>query len=136
MTHELKGCLIQYEKSLSIGCTIASGAFDGCDGKCIPISGGSVIGFDQNDIIGSAVLEEREDGVWYTATLNDTEAAEKAYNAIMKDNESIWHLGLFAYRIHRKGNLVTKGTIAGMVLAPSGDDASWIETIDGKAYHA
>ena len=134
MEHVLTGCLIQYGKLLSIGCMITSGAFDGCDGKCVPISVGSMFG--PGDIIGSAVLEEREDGIWYTATLNDTEVAEKAYNTIMKDEESIWHLGLYAYRIHRKENLVTKGTIAGMILAPSSDNASWIETIDGKAYHA
>lgn len=86
------------------GKTIRKDAFKGCDGKTVPL----VWNHRHDDpemVIGHAVLENRDDGVFMYGKFNDTDKG-KACKKIL-DNKDIHGLSIYANRlVHNAGDVI------------------------------
>lgn len=140
MKHTITGCLVKYEEPWYDGKTvIAKGAFDGNGGKKVPISENGYF-YIPNSVIGYAELEEREDGIWFTAELNDTKEAESNFWMIQDPPKNKkWFFGFYANHIRKEEKedgpvAVIGGQIIGVYPIEACDQSAWIETLDGEPY--
>ena len=132
MKHEIKGILVRFNIPWYNGTVIAPEAFKADDGKAIPITAsfGPCLK-DDNPEIGWAELEWKEDGMYYTAHLNEGEKADDLVEKVLAHE---WRLGLYANQIRTTGKRVIHGKICAAAFSVKCDKAAAVLEVDGKAY--
>lgn len=115
----------------SDGRIIRQNAFEECDGKRVPL----VWNHEHNDpeaVLGHAMLENREDGVYAYCKLNDTEAGQNA--KLLVQHGDVDQLSIYANKLKQRGRDVIHGVIreVSLVLAGANPGAS----IDSVVMHS
>lgn len=99
------------------GRTIRKNAFKHCDGTTVPL----IWNHDHNNpeaVLGHALLENRDDGVYAYGTFNDTEAGIHARKLV--ENGDVRSLSIWANKLKQIGNDVIHGTIRELSLVLAG----------------
>ncbi len=111
----------------SDGRTILPNAFKHNNGKKVPLVWNHKHN-DVNNVLGHAMLENREDGVYAYCTFNDTETARNA--KISVEHGDIVSLSIHANRLKQMGNLVSHGEIREVSLVLAGaNPGAYIDSI-------
>lgn len=109
------------------GRVIRKDAFKDCDGKVVPL----VWNHDHNDplnVLGHALLENREDGVYTYASFNETEAGQAA--KVLVQHGDVTGLSIYANRLQQKGHDVLHGMIREVSLVLAGaNPGAYIEEV-------
>lgn len=109
------------------GRVIRKDAFKDCDGKTVPL----VWNHDHNDplnVLGHALLENREDGVYTYASFNETEAGQAA--KVLVQHGDVTGLSIYANRLQQKGSDVLHGMIREVSLVLAGaNPGAYIEEV-------
>ena len=115
--YDFSGWATRNDIQCSDGLTIRQNAFADCDGVKVPL----VYMHDHKDpenILGHAILENREDGVYCYGSFNDSEKAQYA-KAIIAHGD-ITSLSIWANDLIKKGKDVLHGTIREVSLVLAG----------------
>lgn len=124
------------------GVTILPGAFKGQDGDQVTLvyQHGHK---SPEQILGHAILQEREEGTYAYAFFNDTPAAQAAKVAVQHGD--IKALSIYANELIKRGNNILHGKICEISLVIAGanpgamidavmiEHSDWIEQVDGEA---
>ena len=109
------------------GRTIRRNAFKDNDGQIVPL----IWNHDHanpNAVIGHALLENREDGVYAYCTLNDTESGQQAKELVKHGD--VRSLSIYANKLKQIGGDVVHGTIRELSLVLAGaNPGAFIDTI-------
>ena len=109
------------------GRTIRQNAFKHQDGKKVPLVWNHLHN-DMSNVIGHAILENREDGVYCYGYLNDTDLAKNAKEQIR--HKDITSMSIYANHLKQKAGDVIHGMIreVSLVLAGANDGAyiDWV----------
>ena len=110
------------------GRTIKHGAFKECDGKIVPL----VWNHDHDSptsVLGHALLENRDEGVYAYCSLNDSDAGEDA--KILVKHGDVSSLSIYANHLKQIGGDVYHGDIKEVSLVLAGaNPGALIENID------
>lgn len=117
MGFDFSGYATKHNLKCSDGRTILQDAFKGNDGQTVPLVWQHMHN-DPSNILGHAKLENRKDGVYAYATLNDTEAGRTVKSLI--EHGDIKALSIFANKLIHKGQNVVHGEIKEVSLVLSG----------------
>lgn len=101
----------------SDGRTIRKNAFEECDGKTVPV----VWNHEHNDpnaVLGHALLENRDNGVYAYISFNDTEAGQNAKALVQ--HKDIDRLSIWANKLKHLGGDVIHGVIREVSLVLAG----------------
>lgn len=115
--YDFSGWVTKANVRCADGVTIAENAFKDDNGKKVPL----VWNHQHNDpenVLGHAILENRQDGVYAYCTFNDSEAAKNAKIAVQ--NGDIDAMSIFANRLKRQGASVNHGVIREVSLVLAG----------------
>lgn len=99
------------------GRTIRKNAFKDCDGKTVPL----IYNHQHNDpnaVLGHALLENREDGVYAYCTFNDTEQGKTGKQLV--EHGDVRSLSIYANKLKQVGNDVIHGVIHELSLVLAG----------------
>ena len=99
------------------GRTIRKNAFKDCDGKTVPLVWQHCHN-EPGNVLGHAVLENREDGVYTYGTFNDTPAGRNARALV--NHGDISSLSIYANQLTQKGGDVLHGFIREVSLVLAG----------------
>ena len=99
------------------GRTIRKDAFKDCDGQTVPLVWNHKHG-GPGDVLGHAVLENREDGVYTYGTFNETEAGKNAKELVRHGD--VKALSIYANQLVQKGGNVLHGMIREVSLCLAG----------------
>ncbi len=109
------------------GRVIRRDAFKHCDGQTVPL----VWNHDHTDpfrVLGHALLENREEGVYAYCKLNDTELGKTA--RIYVEHGDIKHLSIYANQLKQQGENVLHGAIREVSLVLAGaNPGAYIENV-------
>lgn len=109
------------------GRIIMKDAFKGCDGETVPLVWGHVHD-DPARILGHALLENREDGVYTHCKFNDTESGKTAKELVKHGDVNA--LSIYANKLKQQGNKVLEGAIREVSLVLSGaNPGAYIDTV-------
>ena len=122
MKYDFSGYATRNDLECSDGRTIRAGAFKECDGKQVPL----VWQHQHNEpfnVLGHAILKERDDGVYAYCTFNNTEPAQQAKELVIHGD--INQLSIYANKLSHKGRDVVHGVIreVSLVLASANPGA-------------
>jgi hypothetical protein len=101
----------------SDGRTIRKNAFEDCDGKTVPV----VWNHEHNDpnaVLGHALLENRDDGVYAFITFNKTDAGQNA--KLLVQHKDVDRLSIYANKLKQMGGDVIHGIIREVSLVLAG----------------
>lgn len=115
--YDFSGWATRYNLRCSDGRIIRKGAFKDCDGEQVSL----VWNHDHDDIssvLGHAVLENRENGVYAYCAFNDSDEAKAA--KIRVDNGDIESLSIYANQLKQNGPDVVHGAIREVSLVLAG----------------
>ena len=115
--YDFSGWATRFNIKCSDGRTIRHGAFKGNDGTVVPL----VWNHDHNDVdnvLGHALLEEREEGVYAYCSFNDTDKGQKAKKLITHGD--ICALSIYANQLKQNGGDVIHGCIREVSLVLAG----------------
>lgn len=115
--YDFSGYATKYGLMCTDGRTIQKDAFKHNDGTKIPLVWQHMHS-DPENILGHAVLEHRDDGVYVYGYFNDGQAAQAAKTLLAHDDIS--SLSIYANQLVEKKNLVHKGNIREVSLVLSG----------------
>ena len=101
----------------SDGRTILQDAFANCDGKKVPLVYQHLHN-DPKNVLGHALLENRQDGVYAYCSLNDTESGKTAKSLVQHGDISA--LSIYANSLVQKSQNVVHGVIREVSLVLSG----------------
>lgn len=114
------------------GRTIRKNAFKDCDGQTVPL----VYNHEHNDpnaVLGHALLENREDGVYAYCTLNDTEQGEVAKKLVKHGD--VRSLSIYANKLKQVGGDVIHGVIRELSLVLAGaNPGAYIDFVGSMAH--
>lgn len=115
--YDFSGYATKNDLKCADGRTIRRNAFKDCDGEIVPLVWQHKHG-DPGDVIGHALLENREDGVYTYGSFNNTQAGQNA-------KELVWHgdvraLSIYANQLIQKGGDVLHGVIREVSLCLAG----------------
>lgn len=117
MNPDFSGYATKYNVRCDDNRIILHGAFSSCDGKKVPLvynhRHGSI-----KDVLGYAILHERQDGVYSDCFLNETEAGKTAREVLQHGD--IGSLSIFANQLVEVGSQVKKGNIRELSLVLAG----------------
>ena len=99
------------------GRTIRKDAFKDCDGMTVPLVWNHIHN-DPDMVLGHAILENRDDGVFMYGKFNDTEKAQNCKKIL--DNRDIMGLSIYANGLKQKGGNVLHGAIKEVSLVLAG----------------
>lgn len=127
MNYDFSGWATRNNLKCSDGLTILPNAFKENDGKTVPM-----VWNHQHDkpsnVLGHALLENREDGVYAYCTFNDSKDAQTA--KILVEHGDISALSIYANRLERRGAAVRHGCIREVSLVMAGaNPGAFIETV-------
>lgn len=125
--HDFEGWATKNDLKCADGLTIRKGAFSSSNGKRVPL----IWNHRHNnvkDILGHAILEDREEGVYAYCSFNDTPAGRDAKEVVKHgDVES---LSIWANNIERYGHDVVHGIIREVSLVLAGaNPGAFIESV-------
>jgi HK97 family phage prohead protease len=115
--HDFSGYATKYGLPCADGRTIQKGAFKHNDGQRIPLVWQHLHN-DPNNVLGHAVLEHRDDGVYAYCYLNDSPSGKQAKTLV--EHGDIGSMSIYANKLVEKSNLVHKGEIRELSLVLSG----------------
>ena len=115
--YDFSGYATKNDLKCSDGRTIRKNAFKDCDGLTVPI-----VWQHQHDeitnVLGHALLENREDGVYCYGFFNDDKEGQKAKKRV--DNGDIKHLSIYANQLKQDHGNVLHGVIREVSLVLAG----------------
>lgn len=115
--YDFSGWATKYGIKCSDGRTILKGAFAGNNGQKIPLMWNhDHVGID--GVIGNAILEHRDNGVYAYCSLNDTDNAKTA--KLLIEHGDIDSLSIYANKLQQDGNNVIHGEIKELSLVIAG----------------
>ena len=117
MGYDFSGWATRNDLLCADGRTIRKNAFKHCDGATVPL----VWNHQHNDpdnILGHAVLENREDGVYAYGEFNDSEAGRQAKELVKHGD--VRSLSIYANKLKQNGGDVIHGTIREVSLVLAG----------------
>ena len=115
--YDFSGWATKNDLRCSDGRTIRKNAFKQNDGKTVPL----VWNHQHNDplnVLGHALLENRDNGVYAYCTLNDTEAGRNA--KMLVEHGDITALSIYANQLKQQGGNVEHGVIREVSLVLAG----------------
>lgn len=116
-SYDCSGWATKANMLCSDGRTIRKNAFEECDGKTVPV----VWNHEHNDpnaVLGHAVLENRDDGVYAYISFNNTEAGQNAKTLVQ--HKDIDRLSIWANKLKQMGGDVIHGVIREVSLVLAG----------------
>lgn len=116
-TYDFSGCATKANVLCSDGRVIMRDAFKECDGMTVPL----VWNHQHNcpeEVLGHALLENREDGVYAYGTFNDTESGQNA--KLLVQHGDVDRLSIYANKLKQRGNEVIHGVIREVSLVLAG----------------
>lgn len=126
-TFDFSGWATRHNVRCTDGRTITKDAFKHNDGKTVPL----VYNHDHNNlenVIGNAVLEHREEGVYARCTFNDTKGGQLA--KILVQHGDLTSLSIYANRLKQQGSNVIHGEIRELSLVQAGaNPEAFIDTV-------
>lgn len=117
MEYDFSGWATRNDIKCCDGRTIRHGAFKECDGITVPL----VWSHDHNDptnVLGHALLENRDEGVYAFCSFNDTDKANDAKESVKHGD--ITHLSIYANQLKQVGGDVLHGAIREVSLVLAG----------------
>ena len=128
LKYDFSGWATRNDLVCSDGRTIRRDAFANCDGKIVPLVWNHQHD-DPTNILGHALLENREDGVYAYCTFNET-AAGKAAKLIVQHGD-VDSLSIYANGLKQKGGNVMHGDIKELSLVVAGaNPGAFIDFVD------
>lgn len=125
--YDFSGYATKYDIQCTDGKTIRKNAFKDCDGKQIPLVWNHNH-YDPLNVLGHAVLEHRDDGVFAYGFFNDTEAGKTAKE--LTKHGDISSLSIWANSLKQKSNDVLHGAIREVSLVLAGaNPKAYIESV-------
>lgn len=115
--YDFSGWATKNDIRCSDGKTIRRNAFVNDDGKVVPIVWNHQHG-DIENVLGHALLENREEGVWFYGKLNDTPKGKIAKSLI--ESKDIRNVSIFANGVKSERGNVTHGVIRELSLVLAG----------------
>lgn len=116
-TYDFSGWATRCGLECSDGRTIMRNAFKDNDGVVVPL----LWGHQHNDperVLGHALLENRDEGVYTYGTFNNTKAGQHA--KLMVQNGDVTHLSIYANKLKQNGGSVLHGNIREVSLVLAG----------------
>lgn len=127
MKYDFSGYATRNDLLCADGRIIRQGAFKDNDGEVVPLVWQHVHN-DPTNVLGHALLENRDDGVYAYCTFNNTSKGQHA--KAMVENGDITSLSIFANRLEQHGNNVTHGMIREVSLVLTGaNPGAYIENV-------
>lgn len=117
MSYDFSGYATKNNLLCADGRVIRQGAFQDNDGQTVPLVWHHVHS-DPTNVLGHALLENRDDGVYAYGTFNNTEKGRHAKELVK--NGDVTALSIFANRLEQQGNNVIHGMIREVSLVLSG----------------
>lgn len=117
MSYDFCGWATKNDILCSDGRTIRKGAFKDNDGQTVPLVWNHCHN-DPGNVLGHALLENRDDGVYAYATFNDTESGKTAKDLV--SNGDITHMSIYANKLRQNGKDVMHGVIREVSLVLAG----------------
>lgn len=117
MKYDFSGWATRNNIKCSDGRTILKDAFKQHDGQTVPL----VWNHQHNEsanVLGHAVLENRDEGVYAYCTFNDTEAGKNA--KLLVEHGDVTALSIYANQLKQRGSNVMHGTIREVSLVLAG----------------
>ena len=109
------------------GRTIRKNAFIDCDGKTVPLVWNHNHN-EANNVLGHALLENREDGVYAYCSFNNTESGQTAKKLVQHGD--VKSLSIYANKLKQIGSDVVHGTIRELSLVLAGaNPGAFIDTV-------
>ncbi len=125
--YDFSGWATRNDIRCSDGRVIRKDAFKDCDGMTVPL----VWNHDHNNatnVLGHALLENREDGVYTYGSFNETEDGETAKKLVQHGD--ITHLSIYANKLTQNGHDVIHGAIREVSLVLAGaNPGAYIDTV-------
>ena len=125
--YDFSGWATRNDIKCSDGRVIRKDAFKDCDGLVVPL----VWNHDHNNatnVLGHALLENREDGVYTYGSFNETEDGITAKKLVQHGD--ITHLSIYANKLTQKGHDVVHGAIREVSLVLAGaNPGAYIDTV-------
>lgn len=130
----ISGCVAKYDTKFMDGRTIKKGAFDQQDATEVPVTlliGPCFVGDKDNRVIGHAVLKSKEDGMYATAYIYNTEENQRFLRQQFDMNDDTGcMLGIFANQLKESpSRSVEQGTIRSMAVVGKCDNGASIDDI-------
>lgn len=117
MNYDFSGWATKNNLKCSDGLTIVKDAFKENSGRKVPLIWNHVHN-DPNNVLGHAMLENRDDGVYAYCTFNDTEIAQNTKK--MVQHGDIAALSIYANQLKKQGAFVMHGQIREVSLVLAG----------------
>ena len=117
MKYDFSGWATKNNLRCSDGLTIAKDAFKENNGRTVPLIWNHEHS-DPNNVLGHAMLENREEGVYAYCTFNNTSAAQNARD--MVQHGDIVALSIYANQLKKQGPYVMHGQIREVSLVLAG----------------
>lgn len=115
--YDFSGYATKNDLVCSDGRVICKDAFKDCDGKSVPLVWHHIHD-DPGNVLGHALLENREDGVYAYGFLNNTQNAEIAHELLA--NGDIQYMSIYANGLKQDGSNVRHGQIREVSLVLAG----------------
>lgn len=126
-SYDFSGWATRANLRCSDGRTILKDAFKECDGKTVPLCWGHNHD-DPQRVLGHALLENREDGVYAYCTCNDTEQGQNA--KLLVEHGDINALSIYANQLRQQGGNVLHGAIREVSLVLAGaNPGAYIDSV-------
>ena len=117
MKYDFSGWATKNNIKCSDGRTILKDAFKQHDGQTVPLVWNHQHS-ESSNVLGHAVLENRDEGVYAYCTFNDTEAGKNA--KLLVEHGDVTALSIYANQLKQKGSNVMHGTIREVSLVLAG----------------
>lgn len=127
--YDFGGYVTRNDLRCADGRVIRHGAFEGCDGKRVPLVWAHQHD-DPADVLGHALLENRDDGVYGYCTFNDTEKGRTSKELVRHGD--VTSLSIYANQLRQQGSDVIHGVIREVSLVLAGANPGAI--IDNLAF--
>lgn len=125
--HDFGGWATRFNIKCSDGRTIRKDAFKSQDGQTVPLVWNHNHK-DADNVLGHALLENREDGVYAYCSLNDTDQGKNARALVIHGD--VRSLSIYANQLKQNGGDVIHGAIREVSLVLAGaNPGAYIETV-------
>lgn len=114
---DISGWATKADMLCSDGVIIKKDAFKDCDGVTVPLVWNHQHN-SPNEVLGHALLENRDDGVYAYCTFNDTESGQTA--KLLVQSGDVNRFSIYANKIKRRGSDVIHGVIRELSLVLAG----------------
>lgn len=116
-TFDFSGWATRNDVKCSDGRTIRKGAFKNCDGKTVPLVWNHNHS-DLDNVLGHALLQDRNEGIYAYCSFNDTEQGKTAKELVRHGD--ITALSIYANQLKQNGGDVLHGAIRELSLVLAG----------------